>query len=480
MPLHPKRRELDQALAHASSYQEWLGIAQELDTLDGLMDWRSSDASAFCHEALMREHIQQMRSMIEHQDLGGLATMLQESVYRHLGELNNPELYLYARSGTKQIVTEYLDEVEHVMRTLSEQPIPGLPEDHKLALFEQAARIYGCPALMLSGGATFGIYHLGVVKALFEQNLLPKVLVGSSMGAIIAAGMCNRTDEELTEFFKTQVYEIHRDALRWRHPRAMRKQQSAMDEQQLLEHIRINVGSVTFAEAYAKSGRVLNISVSPTRTHQKPRVLNYLTAPDVLVEYAVLASCAVPLLYPPVTLYARGKDGRKVPYMSTETWIDGSVHGDLPRERLARLHNVNQTIISQANPHIIPFITHRNHRGVRALGKQVLSSVIHVGSAELLDIGRHIFNKTPLSPLLSHAHAIAAQSYLGDINIQFPFKPAAYLKVVTNPTPERLAHYIRLGEQATWPQIAMIRDLTRISRLFPECITRIKANMEMI
>jgi len=50
----------------------------------------------------MREHIQQMRSMIEHQDLGGLATLLQESVYRHLGELNNPELYLYARSGTKQ------------------------------------------------------------------------------------------------------------------------------------------------------------------------------------------------------------------------------------------------------------------------------------------------------------------------------------------------------------------------------------------
>jgi len=51
MLLHPKRRELDQALAHASSYQEWLGIAQELDTRDGLMDWRNSDASAFAMSA---------------------------------------------------------------------------------------------------------------------------------------------------------------------------------------------------------------------------------------------------------------------------------------------------------------------------------------------------------------------------------------------------------------------------------------------
>jgi TAG lipase/steryl ester hydrolase/phospholipase A2/LPA acyltransferase len=475
-----QKQTLNQALAQASTYQEWLSVAQALDEHDGLMDWRSSDASSFFHESLIRDHIRQMQALRQSQDWQGLAVLLQESVYRHLGELNNPELYQYARSGTKHVVTEYLDEVEQVMRTLSEQSIPNMPEQHKLALFEQAERIYGRPALMLSGGAAFGIYHLGVTKALWEANLLPTILAGSSMGAIVAAAVCNRSDAELDTLFSEQMESIHHRALRWRSPKQMWQQGTFMDERQIFEHIIANVGSTTFGEAYQRSGRILNISVSPTRTHQKPRILNYLTAPNVLVEYAAQASCAVPLLFAPVALQARHANGQQIPYMSTETWIDGTVHGDLPRERLARLHNVNQTIVSQANPHVIPFITHKKQRGIRAVGKHVVSSLIHTSSAELLDIGRHVLQKTPLSPLLTQAHAVAAQSYLGDINIQFPFQPKAYLKVVANPNAAGLANYIRLGEQATWPQIPMIRDLTRISRVFPECIAVIKGRIAAV
>ena len=112
--LNDKQRQLNKALAQASSYQEWLFAAQQLDAEEGLMDWRSSDASAFFHEQLIREHIRQMKALRLSKELEGLAVLLQESVYRHLGELNNPELYQYARSGTKHIVTEYLDEVEHI------------------------------------------------------------------------------------------------------------------------------------------------------------------------------------------------------------------------------------------------------------------------------------------------------------------------------------------------------------------------------
>ncbi len=297
------------------------------------------------------------------------------------------------------------------------------------------------------------------------------------MGAIVAAAVCNRSDAELDDLFAESQDRIHRIALRWRSPAGMWRRRTAMDESQVFEHIVANAGSATFLEAYKRSGRILNISVSPTRTRQKPRVLNYLTSPDVLVEYAAQASCAVPGLFPPVALQARRADGRQAPYMSTETWIDGTVHGDLPRERLARLYNVNQTIVSQANPHVIPFITHRRQRGVQAFGKRVVSSFIHTGTAELLDIGKHLFEKTPLNPVLAQAHAVAAQTYLGDINIQYPFRPSAYLKVISNPTPQGLADYIRAGETATWPQLAMIRDLTRISRVFPECIAVIRERM---
>lgn len=40
---------------------------------------------------------------------------------------------------------------------------------------------------MFSGGATLGLFHTGVCKALLEQDLMPKVLSGSSAGAIMTA-----------------------------------------------------------------------------------------------------------------------------------------------------------------------------------------------------------------------------------------------------------------------------------------------------
>lgn len=474
-----KRHKLDQALTQATSYAEWLSAAEALDIADGLMAWRDSDALEFIDEPLLRQHIRALRKLREANNLEKLPDLLQEVLFRHAGELNNPELYLYARSGTKRVITEYLDEIERVMRTLSEQTIPNMPESHKLQLLLQAQRIYGRSALVLSGGASFGIYHFGVVKALWEQGLLPKVLVGSSMGSIVAAAVCNRTDAELDDLFKSLDH-IHIDALQWRKIFDMKQQGSFMNEEQLLVNIIANVGSATFDEAYARSGRILDITVSPTRIHQKPRILTHLTSPNALIEYAALASCAVPLLYPPVSLKARGADGRQVPYMRTEKWVDGALHSDIPRERLARLHNINQLIVSQANPHVIPFTTHKNKRGMIAFGKQVLSTIIHTGSREVLDLSRHFFDRTPLRSVINQAYAIASQTYLGDINIQFPFSFSAYRKVIANPTRQDLMDYVHMGEQATWPQMAMIRDTTRIGRLFDECIEIVKKRVEEV
>ena len=42
-----------------------------------------------------------------------------------------------------------------------------------------------------------------------------------------------------------------------------------------------NLGSVTFHEAYKRTGIILNIPVSPGNAFEKPRLLNYITAPNV-------------------------------------------------------------------------------------------------------------------------------------------------------------------------------------------------------
>ena len=71
----------------------------------------------------------------------------------------------------------------------------------RLAFFKSAKRSFGNTALLLSGGATLGLYHIGVLKAMGARNLFPRVISGTSAGAVLAAFMAVRTDEEIMATF---------------------------------------------------------------------------------------------------------------------------------------------------------------------------------------------------------------------------------------------------------------------------------------
>ena len=59
------------------------------------------------------------------------------------------------------------------------------------------------------------------------------------------------------------------------------------DNQVLKAALRDNIGDMTFREAYNRTRRILNITVSTSGMFEMPRLLNYLTAPNVLVWSAV-------------------------------------------------------------------------------------------------------------------------------------------------------------------------------------------------
>lgn len=471
-------KKLKEKMKKATSYTLWQDCAKKLDYLEGNDIWQSQDESDLYHYKLVQVQLNQMREYQKSNDLEKLADLLHESLHRHLGEVSNPLLYQVAHTGTKLLIHEYLNEVVKTMNYLCEHDIPGISLTEKLELFEKANHNFGCSALMLSGGGSFGIYHVGVVKALWEQNLLPRVISGSSMGAIVAGGICTRTDEELKDFF-SYPEKIYRKAINFLSPWEMLQNKVMMDADQLLKHISINVGNFTFKEAFERTGRILNITVSPTRSRQKPRVLNYMTSPDLLITNSALASCAIPGLFPPVSLKSKDKSGQHVPYAPTEKWIDGSVHSDLPVKRISRLHNVNHYIVSQANPHILPFITHQRFNGVIPSVLHYGMSMVHAQIVGTMDMARKVWwEATPWRPLLDKAYAIVNQSYLGDINIQLAFDPFLYPKVMSNPDLEGLKHYILEGERATWPQISIISDQTKISMNFERCIKRLKDRIQ--
>ena len=351
----------------------------------------------------------------------------------------------------------------------------AMDADEKRRRFKQARRVFGRSALMLSGGATLGFYHFGVIKGLFEQGLLPKVICGSSTGAMIAAAVCARDDEELRALFANPGA-VRRDGMARVGLKEMWQSGAMLRSEHLHEVLRDNVGEATFGEARAHSGRTLCISVSPTRVRQKPRLLTPLTAPDVLLISAALASAALPGLFPPVILEMRDGDGSVVPYIETEKWVDGSLHGDLPKLRLTRLHNINHFIVSQTNPHVLPIAQLRGGaRGARPKLTGMAGAVARTQGTGVAELVRRVSGEGTLGLMTEQLHTLVSQDYRGDIDIHPRFQPHIYRKVFSNPTRQDLDFFILEGERAVWPRISVIREHTRISRAFDRCLQRIGA-----
>lgn len=169
-------------------------------------------------------------------------------------------------------------------------------EDKKLA-FKLYSKNYGRTAFCLSGGAGFGYYHLGVIRALLDRGLLPPIITGTSAGSLMGAIVCTRTDEELDEILTPELAKrinICQDGWAKKLTRYMTSGALFDAEQWCREGMWFCKGSHTFKEAYERTGRIFNVSVIPYDPHSPPKLLNYITAPDCVIWSAIIASAAIP------------------------------------------------------------------------------------------------------------------------------------------------------------------------------------------
>jgi predicted acylesterase/phospholipase RssA len=111
---------------------------------------------------------------------------------------------------------------------------------------------------------------------------------------------------------------------------------------------------LTFEEAYKKTGRIFCITLSSTTKKAPPVLINHISAPNVTIASAVIASAAVPGFVPPVRLQIKDPDGT-VRSAGEETYFDGSIEQDIPINGLAEMLNCQFFVACQCNPHIVPF-----------------------------------------------------------------------------------------------------------------------------
>ena len=358
---NPQKRVLERlidTLHSTEDYEIWSKCAKRVDNMLDFEAWRQKEESPEYDWETIRQTVQKSRTLRETNDIPGMMHLLASCPHR--GALLSDGLLKYM-TGTKELIDEYFTEVEQLSEIIVNTP--SVKAQEKYVLFKRVAQYHGRTALMLSGGAALGMYHIGVMKALWQADLLPRVITGASAGSIIGAFICSRPSEEVEAMFKKsdigeslREMNLNLDAFEPFSPeKAVRRMfwrllsgGALMDVGRLHECIKSNIGDITFSEAYEVSGRVLNVTVTSTREAQTTLILNYLTAPNVLVRTAVCASCAVSGVFEPVELLAKTAAGRIVPYCpSRQRWCDGSINMDLPVKRIAELFNINYVIISQ-------------------------------------------------------------------------------------------------------------------------------------
>lgn len=193
----------------------------------------------------------------------------------------------------------------------------------------------------------------------------------------------------------------------------------------------------------------------------------------------------MPLVYAQSELIAKDlKTGKEVPWDADPDakWIDGSVDNDLPMTRLAEMFNVNHFIVSQVNPHVVPFLEKEEeivaaeaHGTAFQSEPHWMSSVASLAKGEVLhrlqvlaDIGVFPTYVTKLRGMLS-------QRYSGDINIFPAISYADFPRVLSNPTTEYMLGCLLTGQRATWPKMSRIQNHVAIEIALDNLIQKARA-----
>ena len=174
--------------------------------------------------------------------------------------------------------------------------------------------------LVLSGGGLKGLAHIGVLRALEERHLVPSLVVGSSIGSLIGAAWAAGASVDQMEAHalavrRRDVFQVARVDVALRRLLA-----PALYRREPLDQlVRALIGDITFRQLPRR------LLVNTTDLHSGMQVMWGLPGLlDAQVADAVVASCALPGIFPPKLIHGR-------------VYVDGAVMENLPVRLAASL-----------------------------------------------------------------------------------------------------------------------------------------------
>ncbi|KAJ5086352.1 hypothetical protein NUU61_007659 [Penicillium alfredii] len=480
------RDRLFHTLETAQTYVEWEEAAFELDELLSKDLWRQNPVSRHYDYRLILGRLEALMSAREHEDILTLVNLLRSGLVRNLGNITSTKLFTHAYAGTKLLIDDYITQVAlSIQHVTALQPDPvhasGFTSQAKLELLHDTRQAFGRTTLLLQGGSAFGWCHWGVVKALHLQGLLPRIITGTATGAMIAALVGIHPEDELLVLLDSDGIDL--SAIDRRHKsladdgteswirtffqrmKRLFQKGHLFDVEVLEECVRANVGDLTFEEAYARSKRILNITVATTGRNGTPNLLNYLTAPNVLIWSAAVASNATSAaVSTPVTIYCKDETGSIIPWPHMQDVIFQPwqqvryIEGESPLARIAELFNVNHFIVSQARPYLVPFLRselnmlERRQAGCNNLSRPAMRLILVELRHRLRQLDFLGLLPAPLSRLLIDETIPGPNlTLVPDLSLR------DLGRLFQVPTRERVAEWTLKGERGVWPAISALK-----------------------
>lgn len=495
-----------------------MGFVALVDNLPNAYQWRVNPVDTRYDFRLLEERRRNLYFKRRDGDIPELASYLRHGLFRNMYGISKLSLYDKTYASTKENIHLYVDVTVDSIDTVARSATNETTRDGKLSAQElidnihDAKQTFGHSALMLQGGSIFGLCHLGIVKALLKEDCLPRVIVGTATGALMAAlvGIHNREELlallsgerlDLSAFaassFEAQKRNAEELALigkdastsilpNWfnillRRIERLTMEGFLLDPDVLNESIRANVGDVTFAEAYQRTGCILNIVVSPP-TEEIPSLLNHLTVPNVLVRSAAMLSHFTSVVYQksrrPIYLLSKDADGNietiVISAAPHETILSSQRPGpclarDHPTRRLRQQFNVEHFIICQARPYLAPFIQPSLPyvRGQdRSWFPRIFTGLLK-HSLQIADMFGIL--PTKVSRILSDERIQGDRfTLVPELNI------TDWRRMLKNPTKEEVDFWILKGERCVWPSLCALKVRMAVENALADAWTHVK------
>ena len=252
-------------LKNAKSYDEWYHLAKKYDRLKGLDKWRLKDESPYYDYAYLKQTMNNYKRYIINNNLEDQMALVHSTCQRDFAGIINYKLYEEALSGTKELIGNFQKTFAEALKVIAETD--KIPNKQKLSFFVMIKHTYGKTCVFLSGGGQLGFYHLGLMKVMLENKIYPKIYNGTSSGALIVAVIgcwekedllhaINNAEFDLSCFPNNRIFSFVRKL--WR----LVSQGHILSKTTVEESLKINIGDITFLEAFKKTGRIINVTIS--------------------------------------------------------------------------------------------------------------------------------------------------------------------------------------------------------------------------